>query len=47
VNTEGTKYMLMLRHQNAGKDHNVKTTNTLFEIVTELQYLYMPVVNSK
>jgi hypothetical protein len=38
VNTERFKYMLMLHHQNAGQEHNINTTNTLFEIVIKLKY---------
>jgi hypothetical protein len=33
VNTEETKYMLLSRHQNAGKNHDIKIGNTCFENV--------------
>jgi hypothetical protein len=37
VNTEETKYMP--RHQNAGRNHNVKIANRSFEIVVQFRYL--------
>jgi hypothetical protein len=33
VNAEKTKYMLMSRHQNAGKNHNIKIGDRSFENV--------------
>jgi len=35
VNTEKTKYMIMSRDQNAGKDHNMETGNKSFERVEQ------------
>jgi hypothetical protein len=31
VNKEKTKHMLVSRHQNAGKNHDIKTANRSFE----------------
>ena len=31
VNGEKTKHMVMYRHQNAGRNHNVKTDNKSFK----------------
>jgi uncharacterized cysteine cluster protein YcgN (CxxCxxCC family) len=33
TNTEKTKYMLLSRHQHAGKSHNIKIKNRTFENV--------------
>jgi hypothetical protein len=45
VNTEKTKYMLLLCHQNAGQNHTMKTDNRSFENVTHLKYLGTTVTN--
>jgi hypothetical protein len=37
VNAEKTKYMLLLRHQNAGQNHGIKIVNRCFENVLERQ----------
>jgi hypothetical protein len=39
VNADKTKYMVMSRDQNAGRDDSVKTDNRFFERVEELKYL--------
>jgi hypothetical protein len=39
VNAEKTKYMIMSRDQNAGKNHNIKADNKSFERVEQLKYL--------
>jgi hypothetical protein len=43
VNVEKTKYMLMFRHQNAGKSRNIKTANRFFENVAKLKCWRMKV----
>jgi hypothetical protein len=35
VNTEKTKYVLLSRHQNAGQNHDMKTSNRGFENVEQ------------
>jgi hypothetical protein len=45
VNTEKTKYMLLSRHQNAGKYHDIKIASRCFENVAKLRYLGMAVTN--
>jgi hypothetical protein len=45
VNTEKTKYMLLSRHQNAGKNHDIKISNKAFENVAQLRYLRTTVTN--
>jgi len=37
--------MIMFRDQNAGRNHNVKTDNSSFEIVEELKYLGTTLTN--
>jgi hypothetical protein len=44
---EKTEYMLMSRHQNAGKYYNMKITNRAFENASEFRYLGMTVKKSK
>jgi len=38
VNADKTKYMVMSRDQNAGQSHSMKTDNSSFERVEELEY---------
>jgi hypothetical protein len=39
VNADKTKYMVISRDQNAGRNHNMKVDNSSFEIVEEFEYL--------
>ena len=39
VNADKTKYMVMSRDRNAGRDHSVKIDNTSIERVEEFKYL--------
>jgi hypothetical protein len=39
VNTEKTKYMLISRHQNAGRNDAIKIVNRCFENVAQFKYL--------
>jgi len=39
VNADRTKYMVMSRDQNAGRSHNIKFDNSIFERVEEFGYL--------
>jgi len=39
VNADKTKYMVMSRDQNAGRNHNMKVDNGCFERVEEFKYL--------
>jgi len=39
VNADETKYMVMSRDQNTGRNQNVKNENNSFERVEELKYL--------
>jgi len=39
VNADKTKYMVMSRDQNAGRNHCVKNDNSSFEMVEEFKYL--------
>jgi hypothetical protein len=39
VNANKTKYVLLSRHQNAGKNQNIKINNRSFENVAQLKYL--------
>jgi len=39
VNANNTKYMVMSRDQNAGRNHSIKMDNSSFERVEEIKYL--------
>jgi hypothetical protein len=39
VNADKTKYMVITRGQNAGRNQNIKTDNSSFERVEESKYL--------
>jgi len=39
VNADKTKYMVMSRDQNTGRNHNIETDNSSFETVEEFKYL--------
>jgi hypothetical protein len=39
INVEKTKYMLLSRHKNVGKNRDTKIANRLFENVSEFKYL--------
>jgi hypothetical protein len=39
VNAEKTKYMLLSRHQNAGRNYNMKVANRSFDNVSQFTYL--------
>jgi hypothetical protein len=39
VNTEKIKYMLLSRHQNGGKNYDIKIANRSFENVEKFRYL--------
>jgi hypothetical protein len=45
VNAEKTKYMLLSRHQNAGRNHDTKLANRCFENVAQFKYLGITVAN--
>jgi hypothetical protein len=45
VHEEKTKYMLLSRHQNAGKNHYIKVANKSFEKVEHFRYLATTVIN--
>ena len=45
VNVEKPKYMVMSRDQNAGKNHNIKIDNKLFERVEQFKYLETTLTN--
>jgi hypothetical protein len=45
VNTEKAKYMVMSRHQNVGKNHNLLTANKSFENVAKFKYFGITVTN--
>ena len=42
VNADKTKYMVMVRDQNAGPSHNIKTDSSFFEWVEQIKYLRTP-----
>jgi hypothetical protein len=39
INAEKTKYMIMSRHPNSGKNQNIRIANESFENVTTFKYL--------
>jgi hypothetical protein len=39
INVEKTKYMLLSRHQNVGRNQDIKIANRPFEIVFQFKYL--------
>jgi hypothetical protein len=45
VNAEKAKYMLLSRHQTAGRNHDIKITNRSFENVAQFKYLGTTVTN--
>jgi hypothetical protein len=45
VNTEKTKCMLLSCHQNAGQNHDIKSTNRSFENVPTFSYFGMTITN--
>jgi hypothetical protein len=45
INVEKTKYMLLSRHQNVGRNRDIKTANRAFENVSQFKYLGMTVTN--
>jgi hypothetical protein len=47
TNVEKTKYMFLFRHQNVGRNRDVKIANWSFENVTQFKYLGTTVNKSK
>ena len=45
VNADKTKYMIMSRDQNAGRDHSMKNDNSPIERVEEFKYLGTTLTN--
>jgi len=45
VNADKTKYMIMSRDQNAGRNHNMKIDNSSIERVEEFKYLGKTLTN--
>jgi hypothetical protein len=45
VNADKTKYMIMSRDQNAGRNHSMKTENSSIEKVEEFKYLGTTLTN--
>jgi hypothetical protein len=45
INVEKTKYMLLSRHQNVGRNLNIKIANRSFENVSQFRYLGTTVTN--
>jgi hypothetical protein len=45
VNADKSKYMVMSRDQNAGRNHSIKIDNSSFERVDELKYMATNLTN--
>jgi hypothetical protein len=45
INVEKTKYMLLYRHQNVGRNRDIKIANRSFENVSQFKYLGTTVTN--
>jgi hypothetical protein len=45
INVDKTKYMLLSRHQNVGKNRDIKIANRSFEKVSQFKYLGTTVTN--
>ena len=45
VSADKTKYMVMSRDQNAGRNHSVRIDNSTFEMVEEIKYLGTTLTN--
>jgi hypothetical protein len=45
INAEKTKYMLISRHQNVGRNRDIKIANRSFGNVSQLKYLGTTVTN--
>jgi hypothetical protein len=45
VNTKKTMYMLLSRHQNAGRNHDIKIGNRCFKNVAQFRYLGTTITN--
>ena len=45
VSADKTKYMVMSRDQNAGRNHSVRIDNSTFERVEEFKYLGTTLTN--
>jgi hypothetical protein len=45
INVEKTKYMLLSRHQNVGRNRDIKLANRSFENVSQFRYLGTTVTN--
>ena len=45
VSADKTKYMVMSRDQNAGRNHSVRIDNSTFEMVEEFKYLGTTLTN--
>jgi hypothetical protein len=47
VNTEKTKYMLLSRHRNAGKIHDMEIAHRCFENAAQFRYLGKTITKNK
>jgi hypothetical protein len=45
INVDKTKYMLLSRHQNEGRNRDIKTANRSFKNVSQFKYLGTTVTN--
>jgi hypothetical protein len=45
ISAEKTKYMIMSRHPNSGKNHIIRIANKSFENVAKFKYLAMKLTN--